>query len=34
MSIKEEYQIKLHEVKEASGDGPDYSYRRFKLVVK
>ena len=34
MSVKEEYQQKLHEVEEASGDGPGYSYRRFTRRVK
>ena len=34
MGIKEEYQKKLHEVKEGSGDGPGTSYRRFTLMVK
>ena len=34
MGLKEEYQKELHEVKDASGDGPGYSYRRFTLRVK
>jgi hypothetical protein len=34
MGIKEEYQKELHEIKEGSGDGPDYSYRSFTLMEK
>jgi hypothetical protein len=34
MSIKEECQKELHEVKDASGDGSDYSYRSFTLMEK
>jgi hypothetical protein len=34
MSIKEEYQKELHEVKDASGDGSGTSTRRFTLMEK
>jgi len=34
MGIKEEYQKEMHEVKDASGDGPGTSDRRFTLMEK
>jgi len=34
MSMKETYQKEMHEVKDASGDGPGTSYRSFTLMEK